>query len=141
MIARLLNLLRHKRVRDIAGWLGGGLVVLGGGAWSVWTYYHPQPPPAVTAPAAATGKTPAGTAAASAPAPVAQPSAPAAAPLQQARASDSGMAVNRIGKGATPIGQSAEAGSGGIAVNVQGDSPVEIEDGTRRVKVPGMGKP
>lgn len=144
MIARLLNLLRHKRVRDIVGWLGGGLVVVGGGAWSVWTYYHPQPPATATAPAAVTGKAPAGAAAAPAPAtpaPVAQPPAPAAAPIQQARASDSGMAVSVMEKGNTPISQNAEAGPKGIAVTVQGDSRVEIDDGTRRVKVPGATKP
>ncbi len=38
----LLALLTEKKNRTALGFLGGGLVVLAGGAWVVVTYFYPQ---------------------------------------------------------------------------------------------------
>jgi hypothetical protein len=35
--------IRNKGNRELFGWLGGGLVVVIGGLWAAYTYFHPKP--------------------------------------------------------------------------------------------------
>jgi len=47
MGSRVLAFLRDEGNRAVLGWIGGGLVVLAGGFWAVFTFYvdHSMPPP------------------------------------------------------------------------------------------------
>jgi hypothetical protein len=35
------SFLRHKRNRDLLGWIGGGLIVIATGFWAIFTYVFP----------------------------------------------------------------------------------------------------
>ena len=47
MWSRVLAFLRDEGNRALLGWIGGGLVVLAGGLWVVFTFYvdHSKAPP------------------------------------------------------------------------------------------------
>lgn len=44
------SFLRHKRNRDLLGWIGGGLIVIATGFWAIFTYVFP---PSAKSPAGA----------------------------------------------------------------------------------------
>ncbi len=43
-MSNLWTFISRPKNRTILGWLGGGLVVLAGGIWTVFTYMHPHDP-------------------------------------------------------------------------------------------------
>jgi hypothetical protein len=50
MASRVLAILRDEGNRAVLAWIGGGVAVVAGGIWAVFTFYvdHSNPPPPIT---------------------------------------------------------------------------------------------